>query len=206
MDLKSFHKSSPEAVRASRGKLRIQGVFRDPLGSHVSRFRLALGIPWGLLGVPLGNLFETCLLPGGPRTRPWMPFWLICFRMLFLDVFLWISETARTLKPWIPYGRGSKNHTFARTRFFTVSASILESFWNRKRTQNPVLAHFGGPCEHKSDEGLRFKFQCFFKIAFLRKSHTGLPNEVPQRRNGGRGLVVWGLGKTSHSEKRIAKP
>ena len=47
------------------------------------------------------------------------------------------------LKPWIPYGRGSKNHTSARIRFFTVSAPIWEPFCSPKRTKDPVLAHLG---------------------------------------------------------------
>ena len=48
-------------------------------------------------------------------------------------------------KPWIPYGKGSKNHAFARIRFFTVSASIREAFCSPKRAKDHVPAHFGGP-------------------------------------------------------------
>ena len=49
--------------------------------------------------------------------------------------FVWILAASRPAKPWIPYGRGSENHTFARTRFFIVLAHILSPFWIRKRTQ-----------------------------------------------------------------------
>ena len=67
IDPKSCQKTFPEAMRASRGPRRIQNVFRDPLGSHVSQFLPPLGSPWGSSGSLWGDLFETFLLPGGDQ-------------------------------------------------------------------------------------------------------------------------------------------
>ena len=133
MHPKSFPKASPEAVRTFRGPLRVQNVFRHLLRSYFYRFRPPLGIPWALLGVPLGNLFETCLLPGGPTTRKWMPFWLICFRMLFLHVFLWVS------------GRpGRQKHGFRVGRVAEITLSPEFEIFNR------FGCHFGFVLEPKT--------------------------------------------------------
>ena len=67
------------------------------------------------------------------------------FSNSFLNRFLWISGVSWKVKPWIPYERGSQNHTFARIRFFAVLAPIWGPFCSPKRIKNPVLAHFGGP-------------------------------------------------------------
>ena len=72
-----------------------------------------------------------------------MHFKSVLFSNPFLNRFLWISGVSWKLKPWIPYGRGNKNHNFARIRFFTVSAPIWEPFCSPKRTKDPVLAHLG---------------------------------------------------------------
>ena len=110
---------------------RISRPSREPCFAVSACLGDPLGTPRGPFGQPFRNLS-----PSGRAQDPkMMSFWLICFRMLFLHVFLWISETARTLKPWIPYGKGNKNHTFVRTRFFTVLATIWGPFQSRKRTQ-----------------------------------------------------------------------
>ena len=66
------------------------------------------------------------------------------------------------LKPWIPSGSGSKNHAFARIRFFTVSAAIWEPFSSQKRSKDSVLVHFGGP-------GYQIEHQCgeYFSTVFF---------------------------------------
>ena len=95
------------------------------------------------------------------------------FSDVFLHVFLQIFGASRAPKPWIPYWSGSKNHTFARIRFFTVLASIWGSFRSRKRTTNPVLAHFGGPCS--------VRFATKLSMPFLNGLFTKRSHRAPQR-------------------------
>ena len=57
----------------------------------------------------------------------------------------------------------SKNHTFARIRFFTVSAPILEHFCSPKRTKDPVLAHLGALGIEFSIRVASTFSQCFFR-------------------------------------------
>ena len=136
MGPKSSQKAFPETIRACRSPLRIQGVFRDPLGSHFSRFRP----PLRLLGEPSGSLwgdlFETFLLPGRPRTRKWMPFRMICFRMFFYTSFYGFR------------GRpGRQNHGFRMGEVAKITLSPefdFSSFWL------PFGFRFGGENAPKS--------------------------------------------------------
>ena len=58
---------------------------------------------------------------------------------------------------------GSKNHAFARIRFFTVSPPIWEPFCSPKRTKDHVLAHFGAlGIEFSTSVASTFQ-QCFSK-------------------------------------------
>ena len=93
------------------------------------------------------------------------------------------------LKPWIPYGRGSKNHTFARIRFFTVSAPILESFCSPKRTKDPVLAHFWGPGWRIWDPCGEYFLRVFFEVL----SWTPFSRERTSKGVGGEALSMFHL-------------
>ena len=145
------------------------------------------------LGHPLGSLwgalFETFLLPGGPRTRKWMPFRMICFRMFFYTSFYGFR------------GRpGCQNHGFRMGRVAKITLSPefdLSSFWL------PFGFRFGAENAHKIVSWLTLEalvntkatkvcdenFTAIFKRPFYEKVTQGSPTRSPKGGPAAGGLL-----------------
>ena len=100
-----------------------------------------MGTSWG----SFGELFRDLFLFRGALDLKMNAFFGDLFSDTLFSRFFWIFRAPWTQKPWISRGNGSENHTFARIGIFTVLVPIWGPFWKAKRTQNHVLAHFGGP-------------------------------------------------------------
>ena len=111
------------------------------------------------------------------------------YRSNFLNRFLWISRVSWKLKPWIPYGKGSKNHTFARIQFFIVSAPIRERFCSPENTKDPVPVHFGGPWWQSWDPCGEYFLTVFFEVL----SGTSISRESVSKGEGGIALTSFHL-------------